>query len=153
MNTNKSKSVLDKFKLEYEEMAANKVKKAKSSQAFINKTDSSKKKATEPVKPSTKDKILVKFKHIKASFSSVVNKVKNPRKKAKKTTKVSQQLAKNQRNRGIMGIGLLLVVVSIIYSTYVIFIGVSSTASKVALLPQAFFALLILFKAFSKIYK
>lgn len=55
--------------------------------------------------------------------------------------------------RAILGVGYLLVVVSIAYSTAVILIGVDSIESKIALLPQVFFAGAILLKAFSKLYK
>lgn len=140
MNKN---SVLDSFKLYYEDLEK-KVKKT-------SKTDALK--HTEPVKPSIKDKILVKTKHLKAHFNNVVNKVKIPRKKGKKLTKAQQIAAKEQRKSGIMGIGLLLVVVSIAYSTSVIFIGADSFASKLSLIPQALFAAITLFKAFSKIYE
>lgn len=132
---------LDSFELYYEEMEKKKVTKK-----YVNKS---------VVRPqvSTKQKIKAKLAPINARFFSVVNKVKHPSKKHKKLTKDEKKLAKQQRNRGIMGIGLLLVVVSIAYSTSVIFIGVDSPASKLVLLPQALFALVTLFKAFSKLYK
>lgn len=76
-----------------------------------------------------------------------------PRKKTKKSTKLEREIAKKERNRAIMGIGQLLVVVSIAYSTAVIFIGVDSVASKIALIPQVVFASYILLKAFSRLYK
>lgn len=60
---------------------------------------------------------------------------------------------KNANKGAIMGIGHLLVVVSIAYSTAVVLIGVDSIESKIALVPQATFGLFILFKAFSKLYK
>jgi hypothetical protein len=55
--------------------------------------------------------------------------------------------------RVILGIGQLLVVVSIIYSTAIVMIGVNSAESKILLVPQAVFALAILVKAFSKLNK
>lgn len=84
---------------------------------------------------------------------NVINKMKTNRKKSKKLTKAEKKLAREQFLRGIMGIGLLFVVVSIAYSTAVIFIGVDSLASKIALLPQVIFALYTLYKAFSQFYK
>lgn len=152
MNTYKVTNSLKGFILFYEEMEK-KVKKANSSKVSVSKTDSSKKKAVSKPKISLKSRIAAKLAPIKTRFNDVVNKIKHPRKKAKKPTKAEQKLVKQQRNRGILGIGLLLVVVSIIYSTSVIFIGVSSTISKIALFPQALFAFLTLIKAFSKIYK
>lgn len=71
----------------------------------------------------------------------------------KKPTKADEILAKQERNRAILGIGILLVIVSIAYSTSVIFIGVDSLESRIALLPQVVFALVISIKAFSKLYK
>ena len=97
------------------------------------------------------------FNFIKGKVSSIFNNIKNkvvkPHKKSKKPTKAEREIAKNERNRAIMGIGQLLVVVSIAYSTAVIFIGVDSMASKIALLPQVVFASFILLKAFSRLYK
>lgn len=55
--------------------------------------------------------------------------------------------------RVILGIGQLLVVVSIIYSTAIVMIGVNSAESKILLVPQVVFALAILVKAFSKLNK
>lgn len=55
--------------------------------------------------------------------------------------------------RVILGIGQLLVVVSIIYSTAIVIIGVNSAESKILLVPQVVFALAILVKAFSKLNK
>lgn len=93
---------------------------------------------------------------IKGKVTTVVDRVKSlkkPQKKAKKPTKLERENAKKERNRAIMGIGQLLVVVSIAYSTAVIFIGVDSMASKIALIPQVVFASYILLKAFSRLYK
>lgn len=97
--------------------------------------------------------ILTIFNRANTKFNNVVNKIKHPRQKARNTVKIDRELAKQQRNRGILGIGQLLVVVSIIYSTAVVSIGVDSQASKIALFPQSVFALIILTKAFSKLYK
>lgn len=93
---------------------------------------------------------------IKTSSKKVVNKVNkvtHPSKKSKKPTKAELELAKKQYDNAIIGIGLLLVVVSIAYSTSVILLGVDSLGSKIALLPQAIFALVISIKAFSRLYK
>lgn len=90
---------------------------------------------------------------VKNALQSVIAKMKITRKKSKKLTKADKKLAREQFLRGIMGIGLLFVVVSIAYSTAVIFIGVDSIASKIALLPQVIFALYTLYKAFSQFYK
>lgn len=96
-----------------------------------------------------KSALLEKYDHIK----DVVNKTVHRSKKAKKLTK-SQRLEQiNERNRAIMGIGSLFVVVSITYSTTLTLMGVNSWQSKFALLPQVIFALITLLKAFSKLYK
>lgn len=85
--------------------------------------------------------------------AGVIVRATTPSKRQKKRTKLQIAEARAQRNRGIIGIGQLFVVVSITYSTAVILMGVDSVESKVALLPQASFALAILFKAFFKLYK
>lgn len=77
--------------------------------------------------------------------------------KGKKMTKKERENARlasiEQGKRGIIGIGQLLVVMSIIYSTTVIFIGVNSIASRIALAPQVAFAAIILLRAFFRLYK
>lgn len=114
-------------------------------------------KTTPLSKPSKKFDLkqfaLDKKKSAVRAFDNIKNRVVAPRKKAKKLTKAEKQLAKEQRNRAILGIGQLLVVVSIAYSTSVIFIGVNSLESKIALIPQVVFASYTLLKAFSKLYR
>jgi len=115
----------------------------------------------EKIKDKKKESLIKKIKRnitnkiskIKPALKNIIKKAKHKSKKPKKVTKIGQELAKKERNNVIMGICLLLVVVSIIYSTAVIFLGVDSQASKIALLPQVTFALIILIKAFSKLYK
>ena len=107
----------------------------------------------------SKYKLKFEFTPIKAiktaaiEATKAVKKVKLAPKKAKKLTKAEKEQAKRERNNVIMGIGQLLVFVSIAYSTATIFIGVDSPESRIALLPQAVFGLVILAKAFSKLYK
>lgn len=100
-----------------------------------------------------KEIILKKISKLRVALVNVVNKVKHPRKKTKKLTKIELELAKNQQKNVIMGICQLLVVVSIAYSSTIVYVGVNSLASKVALAPQVIFALIILVKSFSKLYK
>jgi hypothetical protein len=96
-------------------------------------------------------------KTVRSRFDNMLSKFKKQPKKAKKISKSAAALAKKeqreQQKRAILGIGLLLVIVSIIYSTTVVREFVNSTASLVALAPQVIFAVIILVKAFSKIYK
>lgn len=104
-------------------------------------------------KKSLKERIIT---ILKRSRSKKFNTVDNPKlqsKRVKKLTWLEQRLAKQQRNNVILGIGLLLVVVSIAYSTSVIIISVDSSVSRVLLCPQIIFALYLIFKAFSKFYK
>lgn len=123
---------LDKFKLYYEELPEVRTRIAKPKKHL-----------------EIKSALLEKYDHIK----DVVNKTVHRSKKAKKLTK-SQRLEQiNERNRAIMGIGSLFVVVSITYSTTLTLMGVNSWQSKFALLPQVIFALITLLKAFSKLYK
>ena len=81
------------------------------------------------------------------------DKIRKPKKTSKKLSKSEQADINRQRRDGILGIGQLFVVVSIAYSTSVIFEGVDSLESKLVLVPQAIFALFTLLKAFSKLYK
>jgi len=55
--------------------------------------------------------------------------------------------------RGIIGIVLLLVFGSIVFSTVVIWNGTDNPMFKILVAPQAIFALVIAFVAFSKILK
>lgn len=152
-NTKEKKSVLDTKKLKYEEIKPKKLKIAKKpkvagkSKKTVLASDTSRKRR------DVRGFIISKFKNIHKSLLGVVKKVYHPSKKGKKLTKIERENAKIQRNRGIMGVGQLLVVVSIAYSTAVILIGVGSLASIIALLPQVVFALVTLIKAFSKLYK
>ena len=141
----KQSNSLDSFELYYEELEGKTVK-----------TTPAKKKTNKPnvkVLDTVKGKFNEAVKAVRGRIDNTVAKFKKPRKKAKKLTKVEQKALREQRKSVILGIGLLLVVASIIYSTYVIFIGVDSGASRLALLPQALFATITLIKAFSKIYK
>lgn len=137
---------LDSYELFYEELEKKKVAKPNKSKVLTNE-----KKTSKPTVP-LKQRIVVLMKKVRSYFDNVIGKVLH-RKKAKKPTKAEQKLARQQQMRGILGIGALFVVVSIAYSTYVIFNGVDSTASRVMLIPQVVFAVYTLVKAFSKIYK
>lgn len=152
---------LNNFKLYYEDLEGARMQKAKTSQKAAkvkvetkkaNKS-SSKKQATPVKKVSLKDKMLVKLQPLRSKFNNMLDRIKNPSKTKKKLTKAQKAEMHEDRKRAILGIGLLLVVVSIAYSTSVIFIGVDSNASRIALFPQALFAIIILFKAFFKLYK
>lgn len=163
MKTKKVTNSLDDYKLEYEDMeikvpqvkskvAASKVKPT----AQVAKTDTVKRKA----KPSLVDRFKADMKSRAAQSRSGFNDIMSRLKPAKKPSKLSKKAQKEQKKavreqhkRGILGLGLLFVIVSIAYSSYVIFNGVHSTASRVMLVPQVVFALLTLIKAFSKIYK
>lgn len=96
-----------------------------------------------------KERVSAVIKSVRERFS----KLKLHRKPSKKLSKDDKKALREQQKRGILGIGLLFVVVSIAYSSYVILNGVDSIASKVMLVPQVAFALRSLIKAFSKIYK
>jgi hypothetical protein len=145
------KSEID-FELYYEELEK-KVAKPKSKVLTNKKPEVKVDKSLSEKKVTLKQRVTGVVSKVRGRFNNVVNKVKSPRKKAKKLTKDVKKARREQNVRGILGIGLLFVVVSITYSTYVIYNGVSSTASRVMLVPQVVFALLTLFKAFSKIYK
>jgi hypothetical protein len=81
--------------------------------------------------------------------------------KQKKETKPTEVKALDQENkdmknvfvRGIIGITLLLVFGSIAFSTVVIWTGTDNPVYKLLIAPQALFAGVIAFVAFSKILK
>lgn len=103
-----------------------------------------------------KDRVLEKLQPVRRKFDNTLSRVKSlrkPRKKARKTTKAERSLARQQKLHGIIGIGLLLTVVSIAYSTYMVNLFVDGTEMIVALAPQVVFAALISIYAFYKIYK
>lgn len=104
-------------------------------------------------KVSLKQRFTTLVNSVRSRIYNVIKRVKPQSKKAKKPTKEEQKARRDQQSRGILGIGLLFVVVSITYSSYVIFNGVDSNASRIMLIPQVVFALYTLCKAFSKIYK
>lgn len=141
------KSLLDKSKLKYEPTKNKPTTNAKAVKKIVASSNKKVKRV------NSRGFVVSKFNNIRAYFGSVVKKVSHPKKKSKKVTKLERQKAKIRRNRGIMGIGQLLVVVSIIYSTSIIFIGIDTLGSKIALLPQIIFALIILIKAFFTLYK
>ena len=103
---------------------------------------------TAPRRDKKKGAIRVVFRFMRGGMPKI--KLAND---SKKSDNKGRKNPKKERNHAIMGIGQLLVVVSIAYSTAVIFIGVDSTASKIALIPQVVFASYILLKAFSRLYK
>ena len=149
---NKKINCLDNFKLRYEDMEFNKMKKISKVKATAKTTSTSITKRKTP-KLLLKDRFALIKRAVIIHFNNILKKIGIRGKKTKKVTKTQKKFEREQQLRGILGIGLLFVVVSIIYSTYIIFNGISSTASKVMIIPQATFAVLILYKAFSKIYK
>ncbi len=96
----------------------------------------------------------MKFKKLPVikTIKTRVNRVKNSKKTTRKTTKAQREILQNQRKRVIMGVGLLMVVVSITYSTYVVRTFVNGGESLIILAPQVVFAATTLVKAFSKLY-
>lgn len=122
-------------------------KRKPSSERVIKRSKTS---ATAKKQPAKKTSTLD---NLKAKFSTAVGKVVSPRKSGKKMTKLEREMAKKQRVDVIMGICMLLVVVSITYSTYMVSLFVDGTAMVIALAPQVVFAVITLVLAFSKIYK
>jgi len=146
--TNQKSNILKSFKLYYEYLegklvntVSTKQKTSKSSAKKVVKNISLKKRMFAILQPARK------------KINNIVKKINQPRKKAKKTTKVERALILQQRKNGILGIWLLLVVVSIAYSTSVTRTFVNSNASLIALAPQAIFAIITIVKSFSKLYK
>ncbi len=111
------------------------------------------KKATPVKSKPLKARVLEKLQPVRGKINNIVSKVKRPSKKAKKTTKAERVLARQQKKNGIIGIGLLFTVVSIVYSTYMTNLFVDGPLMWVALAPQVIFAGVTLLIAFYKIYK
>ena len=100
-----------------------------------------------------KEVLKTNAENLKAGVFTLATKVKAPKKPAKKLTKAQKKERKEHRLRVIMGIGLLLVVMSIGYSTFVILTLVDSWVALFVLAPQIVFAIITTLKAFSNIYK
>ena len=123
---------------------------------FVGKQTSTvktpKAKAT-PAKPSLKSRVAARLQPVRGKIDNIVSRVKQPRKKAKKLTKSERKAIREEKKRGIIGIGLLLTVVSIGYSTYMTNLFQDGWAMWLALAPQMLFAAAISIYAFYKIYK
>ena len=148
------------FKLYYEDLEEKKVKKVTKTSNTIKKakpvaSNKTKKTGTtlKSVLLDAKKSVVLKFAVVKLKLEGVVNKALHPSKTAKKMTKMEQKAVIQQRKNVIMGIGLLFVIVSITYSTYIVRTFVNTGGSLIALAPQVVFAVCILLKAFSKLYK
>ena len=144
---------LESHKLEYEDVPFKKPKISKNKKTVAKKN----KRAVASNRPN-RLVVFVRFivskcKDFYNHINVVVNKALHPKKNAKKLTKNQQKEVVQQRKNVIMGIGLLLVIVSIIYSTYIVRTFVNTGGSLVALAPQVIFAVATLIKAFSKLYK
>lgn len=142
---------LDDYKLYYEDLERKPVKTAP-------KTTS---KAKSTPKTKTPNKVVVgvksKFKDVEKFVRGFFNNTKKRfiarRKKAQKLTKIEKKALHEQKVRGIIGIGLLFVVVSITYSTYMTALFVDGPMMVAALAPQVIFAVTTLLIAFYKLYK
>ena len=123
------------------------------------KTSTTKRRVTPGAKTVPKSKVTLKDRTDNAKKAVVIQierakkKLGIKSKKVKKLTKTERKLERQKKIRGIIGIGLLFVVVSIAYSTYMTALFVDGTAMVVALVPQVVFATAILLIAFYKIYK
>lgn len=140
--------MLKSFKIYYEDLERKLVKTVPTKQKV---TKSSAKKTEK--KSIFKRHMLIILQLAGRKFNNINKRVKQPLKKTKKSTKAERELILQQRKNGILGIWLLLVVVSIAYSTSVTRTFVNSNASLIALAPQAIFAIITIVKSFSKLYK
>lgn len=100
------------------------------------------KKVAKTPKVSLKARLLEKLQPVRSKFDNILARF-NPRKKAKKLTKAEKKAIRRQKIRGIIGIGLLFVVVSIAYSTYMTNLFLDGTEMIIFLAPQVIFALAI----------
>lgn len=125
-------------------------KKATEATVKTQSTSTVKRKQT---KVSLRQRLEAFKKALRSRLDNIKKKLGIKSKKARKVTKADRKLALQQKLRGIIGIGLLFVVVSIAYSTYMTVLFVDGTAMVVALTPQVVFASITLLIAFYKIYK
>ena len=125
----------------------------------VTKTSATKRKVTPSAKTVPKSNVTLKNridslkKAVLVQFNNTKKRLGFKSKKVKKLTKTERKLERQKKIRGIIGIGLLFVVVSIAYSTYMTALFVDGTAMVVALAPQVVFATVILLIAFYTIYK
>lgn len=118
-----------------------------------SKTTSTKRKPAKKTGVTLKNRIDNVKKAVAVQFNNTKKKLGFKSKKAKKVTKAELKLARQQKIRGIIGIGILFVVVSIAYSTYMTVLFVDGLVMAFALAPQVVFAAVTLLIAFYKIYK
>lgn len=113
------------------------------------------KKAKTPNKSNgdLKTQFITQVTNIRSKFNNSLKHLKISHKKAKKPTKIELKARRDQQKRGILGIGLLFVFVSIAYSTYMTNLFVDGTQMVIALAPQVIFTLVIFIIAFYKILK
>ena len=97
--------------------------------------------------------IYLTYKRAYASIKSLLNKtkglttVKNNNNNTKKTTKKNRKSARGF-GFGILGMLLLLVVMSIAYSSYIVWFGTTGATPKILLAPQLLFAAAVLITVF-----
>lgn len=104
-------------------------------------------------KPSVISRVVAKFTSLKSKIFNRKPRVKYTLRQSKLAQLEQKKARRNELFRGIIGIGLLLVVVSITRSTFVSLQFVDGVANVVYLLPQIVFAIVISIIAFLKIYK
>ena len=135
---------LDSFTLHYEEME----RKVPTTKKVTKKPE-----VKAVSKTALKDRIDSVIVSVRGRIDNIKKGIVLRRKKAKKLTKSAKLAERKQKLHGIIGIGLLFVVVSIAYSTYMTVLFVDGTVMVLALAPQVAFAALTLLIAFYKIYK
>lgn len=119
----------------------------------VTKKPTAKVNKTTKTKPTFKDRVNSAVVSVRSRVDNIKKGIVLRKKKAKKLTKVEKSAIRQKKIRGIIGIGLLFVVVSIAYSTYMTVLFVDGTVMVLALAPQVAFAALTLLIAFYKIYK
>ena len=102
---------------------------------------------------SVKELLADNASNLKSGVFTRAKQSESTKKPAKPLTKKQQDEKKRHRKNVIMGLGLLFVVASIAYSTSVVTTFVDSQQSLILLAPQVAFAIITIFKAFSKLYK
>lgn len=156
MKYSKTTSVLENFKLYYEDTENKRMTKTSKTTAKTAKkpvAKPAKRVVNKSPKSSKIDEVKKYFNSLGDKINNTYSGLKKTKKKTKKPTKAEQKISRDKKIRGIIGIGLLFVVVSIAYSTYMTNLFVDGPIMVVSLAPQVIFAGATLLIAFYKIYK
>lgn len=93
--------------------------------------------------------IVLTIKDAYAKLSLLFNKRKGKKMGNKKQSKNNTDKPSKQKLNGIIGLLQLLVVISVAYSSYVVWFGTTGLAEKIMLVPQMTYAAVVLIRKFN----